>query len=395
MKTEQKIWLGVPQGKDATEDVLDPFTSKVGGHAALFRDVPNEALKDYFGCPKCGLVNHVSLLAQLYAPLDCYDRVLYILTCAKCGVLCGPSATGLHPSLPKGRVPAGNKKNTTPPISSKPTSTSFCFALRSQNFNSCYYKEMVERAEQERRAAEERAGSKRRDCGNMLFQEEADWDDISEPCGADIPIDVTSAPTQMENSELDPQSDTSLLPLMTIKEEPSFALCKSGCLAPLKGCTFTNGIPLNIFIEPQVKKENFGSTEDQLREAQKKYGEGAALDTTSFEEDDESPVERCVRKYVERVSRVQTQCVRWSPDGEPLRSSLSVINVPLCPLCGAERRFELQLTSPLVYFLTMHKGEEKNDTLHFSNVLLYTCRKNCYSEATPYAQEYVVVEEEI
>ncbi|CCW66447.1 unnamed protein product [Phytomonas sp. Hart1] len=395
MSTEQKIWLGVPQLKDAMEDVMDPYTSKVGGHAVLFRDVSNEAARTSFCCPKCGLVDHVSILAQLYAPLDCYDRVLYLLTCAKCGVIRSPSSTSSHPS-PKGGVFSGNKKNAPPPIASKPVCTSFCFALRSQNFNLGYYKEMVERSEQDRRATEKRDGAKHGDCANALFQENSNWDDVDEPQSATDSTNDAHALVQAENSKFNTQCDTSLLlPSTAIKEEPSFTLCENGCFVLPKRSQFTGGIPLSLFIEPQLKKENLGSIEDQLRDAQKKYGEAAALDTTSFENDDETPAERCVRKYVERIAQVETQCVRWCPDGEPLRSSLSAINVPLCSLCNGKRRFELQLTSPLVYFLTKDKGEEKNDTLHFSNVLLYTCSNNCYSETTPYAQEYVVVEEEI
>ncbi|PWV00137.1 hypothetical protein C4B63_7g323 [Trypanosoma cruzi] len=100
MAMKDAVWLGKPV--DVTgEDLCSVYTSRIGGTATLFRETADYSV---FRCPKCNSMNTVSLLAQIYAPLDVYDRLLYVLTCSTCST----------------------------------EQSTFCFALRSQNFNPSY-----------------------------------------------------------------------------------------------------------------------------------------------------------------------------------------------------------------------------------------------------------------
>lgn len=396
----ESVWLGAPltQG-DA--DLTDAFVSKIGGKATLLRVCPEEerGCPSAFMCPKCKSVQAVSLLAQLYAPLECYDRVLYILTCSSCGTLPGPKTEGAAlstaPPLPATTAPPAGKRAAGAPSSSR---TSFCFAVRSQNFNQEYCAQLAEerrlRAEAAAAAAKATvaAATAARGDNGLLFKEADDWgadgwsDEPEEEKG---PL-ADTAPT----GELDAHA-TEEQPLQALQK--AFPLARKGTTVPLKGRLYTGGLPLNLFLEPERHHETLGSIEEQLEEAKRRYGvEAGTLDTTSFEEDDETPAEKVVRKYVERIELCPSQCVRWCPGDAPLRCSLmpSLQAIPPCPYCRCPRRYECQLTAPAVYYLTKDIGESRNADLHFGNVLVFTCSKNCHSGGA-YLAEHVVVEDEI
>lgn len=408
--SSENVWLGDPMS-EGDADVSDPFVSRIGGKATLLRACSAEESNcpAAFTCPKCRSKDHVSALAQLYAPLECYDRVLYILTCSACGVPPGPRTHGTMlataPPLPATANPSnGGRKGDLATTLNK---TSFCFAVRSQNFNKTYYNQLVEerrRLAEAAAKAEVAAAAAAADKGSLLFKESDDWgaDDWGDEPTEDVDnggSDAGEAPEEgssvAENTTgaAAPQPQTLTMPEL----QEVFALAPNNTTVPLKGRVYTNGLPLELYVEPAQPKEKLGSTEEQLADAQRRYGvEAGTLDTTSFEEDDETPAERVVREYVERIERSPSQCVRWCPGTEPLRASLmpSLQSIPACPYCRAPRRFECQLTAPSVYFLTKGIGESKNADLHYSNVIVFTCSQNCYARVG-YLAEYVVVEDEI
>eukprot|EP00796_Vickermania_ingenoplastis_P006433 gene6433-4637_t len=133
----QDIWLGAPQ-QPPTDDIMEIETSRIGGNIFLFRECENA--QKYFQCPKCHSSESVSLLAHLFAPTGCDDRVIYVLTCSSC-------SRSASAKLSKGDGQDFNLSKSR---------TSVCFALRSQNFNRKYF--------EEKKAAHEReAESKRGD----------------------------------------------------------------------------------------------------------------------------------------------------------------------------------------------------------------------------------------
>jgi pre-rRNA-processing protein TSR4 len=413
------VWLGAPQRGHSQEDVLDPYTSKIGGKAVCFRvgSTPTErldaaALCKYFQCPQCKSTAQVSLLCQVYAPLEVYDRVLYLFTCAACARRPATGPTGL-PAAPAAAPPPGaGKKSGLAAAAAAKSLTSFCFAVRSQNFSREFYAELQQ--EQRKAAQQSQEARKAKEEGETpLFDEgDDDWGDGAEDWGDDDisaevthPPPLTSPPSQEASSEANACATTpaGVEAERTWAEQVSFPLAPRATIAAVKGTLYTDGLPLDLYVEPKRAKTKELSVEEQLAVAERMYGDNATVDTSGFEEDDETPAEACVREYMEELEANPSQCVRWCPGGAPLRTTLSPIGVsgaadpPPCTACGAPRQFEMQLTAPTVYYLTKDIGEAKNATLHFSNVLVYTCSRHCYAtkDNSPYLPEYVVVEDEL
>ncbi|CAJ1023833.1 putative Programmed cell death protein 2, C-terminal putative domain containing protein [Leishmania utingensis] len=394
------VWIGTPQREAAQEDVADPYTSKIGGQAVYFRvgasateQQSSGALSKYFQCPQCKSTAQVSLLCQVYAPLEVYDRVLYILVCAACTRR--PTATA--PFQGGARMPAltpgSDKKSGLAAAAAANSHTSFCFALRSQNFSREYFAELQQRLSAEAQKVT-KAEKEKAENDAPLFSVSDDWDRDDEPSKEARP---SPAAPQDNTGNTDGAVEK------TPEEQPTFPLASRGMTAPLKGVLYTSGLALDLYEEPPPKWKKEPSIKEQLAAAESMYNSSVTLDTSGFEEDDESPAEACVRAYMEQMERTPSQCVRWCPGGTPLRTSTMPIGVnggflpPPCPACGATRQFEMQLTAPVVYYLTKDIDEVKNLTVHFSNVLVYTCSSNCYSTDCnlPYLPEYVVVEDEL
>ncbi|KAK7195922.1 Programmed cell death protein 2, C-terminal putative domain containing protein [Novymonas esmeraldas] len=404
------VWIGTPQRGTAQEDVSDPYTSKIGGQAVYFRVGTSAkeqqgaaALSRHFQCPQCRSTSQVSLLCQVYAPLEVYDRVLYVLTCAACARR--PTSTGAssHGAAPPSALSSGaGKKSSLAAAAAAKSLTSFCFAVRSQNFSRDFFADL----QRERQAAMEREGAAKRPDAHgdapLFGGGDDDWGDGEDDWGADgSPAEEIRPSPAIE--DVDSNSACKPAEAVMLSEQPTYPLAVPGMTVPLKGTVYTSGLPLDLYEEPPPKRRKELTIEEQLAAAESLYGSGAAVDTSGFEEDDETPAEECVREYMEQMELAPSQCVRWCPGGAPLRTSIAPVGVngdalpPPCPACGGARQFEMQLTAPVVYYLTRDIGEVKNTALHFSNVLVYTCSNHCYSTSSshPYLPEYVVVEDEM
>ncbi|KAG5491780.1 hypothetical protein JIQ42_01688 [Leishmania sp. Namibia] len=402
------VWIGTPQRGATQEDVADPYTSKIGGQAVYFRvgakateQQSAVALSKHFQCPQCKSTSQVSLLCQVYAPLEVYDRVLYVLTCAACTrrqIMTASLQIGTPmPTL----TPGTSKKNDLAAATAAKSLTSFCFALRSQNFNREYFAELQKQLRTEARKAAEAEKEKAENDAPLFGGGDDDWGNDADNWGTE---DKAAEEARLSAVALHAGlGSTDGAVEAAPKEQSAFPLASRGMTAPLKGVLYTRGVPLDLYEEPLPKRKKELSIEEQLAAAESMYGSCAALDTSGFEEDDEAPAETCVREYMEQMERFPSQCVRWCPGGAPLRTSSMPIGVngsslpPPCPACGAARQFEMQLTAPVVYYLTKDIGEVRNTALHFSNVLVYTCSRNCYNADSnlPYLPEYVVVEDEL
>ncbi|KAG5468401.1 hypothetical protein LSCM1_02381 [Leishmania martiniquensis] len=401
------LWIGAPQSGVTQEDVADPYTSKIGGQAVYFRvgtrateQESAVALSKYFQCPQCKSTSQVSLLCQVYASLEIYDRVLYVLTCAACTRRSTASTSFLVDAPAPILAPCTSKKSDLAAAAAAKSLTSFCFALRSQNFNREYFAELQKQLRTDSQKAAEAEAKKAESDAPLFGGGEDDWGDDASNWGTeDKPAEEerSSAAFHADSDRTEGAVDT------PPKEQPAFPLASRGMTVPLKGTLYTSGVPLDLYEEPALKQKKKVSLEEQLAAAESVYGSCAALDTSGFEEEDEAPAETCVREYMEQMERSPSQCVRWCPGGRPLRTSTMPIGVngsslpPPCPACGSARRFEMQLTAPVVYYLTKEIGEARNTALHFSNVLVYTCSMNCYNTGSnlPYLPEYAVVEDEL
>lgn len=351
--------LGTPQ-IPTVDDVANVSVSRIGGNILLFRST-NQNPVDFFICPSCQSFDNVSLLSQIFSPDGCNDRILYILTCSKC-------STSSEPSNPVNQKM--HKKNDS--LRRTESLLSYCFAIRSQNFN----KQRYEAKLKEFSLCTEELLSKAHERKSM-FEVNTEWGESDEILYNEVNIEMCEKPEEVK--------------VFSEKLEEEFSLER--CNPTLKltcGRKYTEGIPLDI-IEEELRE-----TQSIQEEFTKKFGDLSRLIEQGDDEvDDTAKQDKWIENYMSRIENNPSQCVRWNRGGKPLRTSLEDLNVPPCSSCGAERHFELQLTAPIIYFLTKDLGEVNNKFLHFSNVLVFTCSANCNSKGSPYLREFVITEKEV
>lgn len=114
-----------------------------------------------------------------------------------------------------------------------------------------------------------------------------------------------------------------------------------------------------------------------------KDGGGNGEQYTKFEGD------RAFKSFQKRVSRAETQLIRWCHGGEALQVSdqfpLPGRAPPPCPICGAPRVFEMQLVPGLMNYL---EGGD-SDQYDFGTIVVYACSKDCSTSSMPLAEEHV------
>ncbi|XP_013384996.1 programmed cell death protein 2-like [Lingula anatina] len=98
-------------------------------------------------------------------------------------------------------------------------------------------------------------------------------------------------------------------------------------------------------------------------------------------------------KFKKRISLCPQQCIRYQWAGEPLYISQALGSswkCPPCQSCGSPRVFELQLLPTLVNVLRI--GTNKETSVEFGTVLVFTCKKACWSNNDVAVQEAVHVQ---
>ena len=86
------------------------------------------------------------------------------------------------------------------------------------------------------------------------------------------------------------------------------------------------------------------------------------------------------------IERANTQVIRlcqWNNDailwanGETV---LPLTNVPKCPLCGHERKFEFQIMPQLIYLLGSSEETRKVEfpEIDFGSLVVFTCCESCH-----------------
>lgn len=83
-------------------------------------------------------------------------------------------------------------------------------------------------------------------------------------------------------------------------------------------------------------------------------------------------------RYYKRLSRYQSQIVRYDWEGKPLVNSSKVkLDVLPCTICSSKRKYEFQLMSASINYLEKEGGDFDRDTLDFTSVIVHSCSKNC------------------
>eukprot|EP01024_Parvocaulis_polyphysoides_P011467 TRINITY_DN14015_c0_g2_i5.p2 TRINITY_DN14015_c0_g2~~TRINITY_DN14015_c0_g2_i5.p2 ORF type:complete len:218 (-),score=13.83 TRINITY_DN14015_c0_g2_i5:415-1068(-) len=115
-------------------------------------------------------------------------------------------------------------------------------------------------------------------------------------------------------------------------------------------------------------------------------------------------VDTSMIKFMKRVNRSPQQCARYGFGGQCLwPAQFKLGDVPKCPLCGADRVFELQLMSPLIACLqeccqwigdnTEEVGyaQQAIDNWQWLTIACFTCSQNCQKKDEICQEEFFVV----
>ncbi|CAN6241088.1 unnamed protein product [Urochloa humidicola] len=131
------------------------------------------------------------------------------------------------------------------------------------------------------------------------------------------------------------------------------------------------------------------------------YDEEEKWEGEKYEYDKAIGADRTFLKFKKRLDAYPEQCFRYSYGGKPLSAATKLKDAGTCRLCGSSRQYELQLMSPLSYFLHEAGGRSSNyapSSWTWLTLIIYTCSKSCCPSSCggkPFSCRWGVAEEEI
>lgn len=353
------VLLGLP-GQWAEDELesSDHYTTKIGG-LPDWPPLPDDILKpELLNCCSCG--SKLSLVAQVYSPISIEEeRTLYIFGCLmpKCGAseqswraLSVQKAIKEKESIDSEDLPVASPKDT-------PSKT------------------------------------------HWLDDDGDDDDDDEDFDFESLAKAIAEAATTVASNSKKPKSKPSGNASSGTKAKPS----------PLKSVdrvkVDTGGVLPCFYI---YTKEEKVSTKDVERVSMS-YSSMSIKDKETSK-NDESEVEeawedekyeydkalnadRTYLKFKKRLDANSEQCFRYSYGGKPLLATEDLKSPENCRHCDSPMVFEMQLMSPLIYFL--HEGvvdeglKQSLDNWDWMTLIVYTCSKSC---ATAVNGDWVVAE---
>ncbi|KAJ1273086.1 hypothetical protein BS78_06G253200 [Paspalum vaginatum] len=333
----EEVHLGLP-GPWATDyrEKADHYTTKIGG----VPDWPTGDISikpETLQCSLCG--TKLCLVAQVYAPvakLNIEERIIYVLVCPT--PQCGPK-----------------------PQSWKVLRIQKCNNVKQTEGDS---DELGQLDAPSTTVPEEQNDKKRSpDINDDVF----DLDALAEA--------LEQAATLASNSKKKNKSQRANAPVKrpVLKEragDPSIPFLPCFYIyydKELHGGKGTAGSSSSDFV---LDKEIMDTAND---EEEKWEGE-------KYEYDKAIGADRTFLRFKKRLDAYPQQCFRYSYCGKPLLATMKLQDAGTCRLCGSPRRYELQLMSPLSYFLHEAGHGSSNyapSSWTWLTVIIYTCSKSC------------------
>ncbi|CAN6229754.1 unnamed protein product [Urochloa humidicola] len=334
----EEIHLGLP-GPWAADyrEKADHYTTKIGG----VPDWPTGDMgikPEMLQCSLCG--TKLCLVAQVYAPvvkLNIEERIIYVLVCP------------------------------TPECGPKPQSWK---AIRVQKCRSI---------EQTASGGDE-LGQAAEPASTSVPEEQVDKEKSPDINDDDFDLDALAealeqAATLASNSKKKNKSKRANAP----RKHPVLKEKSTDLSVPVLPCFYIyydkeqywgKGAVGSSSNELVLDKEITDATND---EEEKWEGE-------KYEYDKAIGADRTFLKFKKRLDAYPEQCFRYSYGGKPLSAATKLQDAGTCRLCGSSRQYELQLMSPLSYFL--HKAGDGSSNYAPSSwtwltLIVYTCSKSC------------------
>lgn len=135
------------------------------------------------------------------------------------------------------------------------------------------------------------------------------------------------------------------------------------------------------FDDPDLKPASIEEKYKNLKNYKQPKPPAALSDLDDFEKFQMENLygnDRDMYRYYKRLSRYQSQVVRYDWDSKPLLNSSKIkIDVLPCASCSAKRKYEFQLMSASINYLQKEGGGFDRDTLDFTSIIVHSCSKNC------------------
>ncbi|KAK3143579.1 hypothetical protein QOZ80_4AG0302100 [Eleusine coracana subsp. coracana] len=370
----QEVHLGLPgPWAEDYREKADHYTTKIGG----IPDWPTgdmEIKPELLQCSLCG--TKLCLVAQVYAPVEklkIEERTIYVLVCP------------------------------TPKCGSNPQSWK---VLRAQK---CYSSMKTDASGEElgqsngssTSSAEEQNGQSNGPSSTSFQEEQNDRTKSRDVNDDDFDLDALAealeqAATLASNSKKKNKSKRANTPI----KQPALKEKASDPATPVLPCFY-------VYYDKEKYgcKGTVGSSSNELvlaneivdganEEEEKWEGE-------KYEYDKAIGADRYFLKFKKRLDAHPQQCFRYSYGGKPLLPATKLQEASICGLCGSQRQYEMQLMSPLSYFLHEAGNSSSNfapDSWTWLTLIIYTCSKSCFPPSSDQMRSsccWGVAEEEI
>lgn len=346
-----RVILGMP-GPWANDncEASDHYTTKIGG----LPDWPlpeSDIRPDLLECGECG--KRLCLVAQVYAPntrdtSKIEERIIYVLGCV----------------MPKGgscpfrwRVLRVQKppSNVVEVISATEEVPSLEASSESTLRSNWWGDDLWTQSDQDEDDDSNDADVDLEELGRALSEATSLASHSKKKNGRTYPEDIANG-LQIKPSTKVKDASIPVVPCFYIysQEEPS-----SGNISAI--CASYSSISV---------KENKSHTDDS--------GGEEAWDEEGYEYDRALDADRTYLKFKKQVDAFPEQCFRYG--GKPLLATTDLGEPGTCGLCGGSRDYEMQLMSPLLYFLreaAVGSSTCSPEDWNWITLLVYTCSKSC------------------
>ncbi|KAJ4715600.1 Programmed cell death protein 2-like protein [Melia azedarach] len=342
-----KVILGMPGAwADDNREPSDHYTSKIGGMPDW--PFPMEDLNsNLLECGECG--SKLCLVSQVYAPISSEamrveERNVLVFGCIM--PKCGSSPLSWRAlrvqKLDNGKESCSTSQETVP-LDASPVSVSKSSWWDDETDDDDDDVDLEELGRALSEAANLASNSKKPQSSQHL----------KTPLKL-TPLKLTPLSQQTRMVDV----DTRVVPCFYIytQEDPSTKNVGSIC---------SNYASLSL-------KEKQSDVDDHVQEE--------TWEEERYEYDKALTADRTYLKFKKQLDAYPEQCFRYSYGGKPLLATAEVGDPGNCRLCGASRRFEMQLMPPLIYFLQEAAGDCQNYSLenwNWMTLIVYTCSKSC------------------